>query len=1328
MRKEIILTHIPTQRWPAVRKLIAILALAGVYFCAGKLGLSWAHVHVSVSAVWPPSGLALAALLLWGWRLWPGVFLGAFLLNITTQGTVATTLGIAAGNTLEALAAAWAIDRFANGAKAFERARNILKFVLLGPILSTVVSATFGVTSLSLAGFAQWNRYGAIWLTWWLGDAVGDLIFTPLVVIWVTLPHPQWKPKRVAEAAGLLISLTAIGYLIFLRGIPSSPDYVVMLPLLWAAFRFGQRGAVTSALIMSGIALAGTLYGVGPYGYADPNESLLRLQSFMGTVAIAALVLAAASSEGRRAEQRLEVQESISRVLAESPGIKDAAARIVQVLCERAGWDMGAIWNVDRAADGLRCVEVWHLPHMLAPKFEAITKEFRFTRGVGLPGRVWGSGAATWITDVSLDGNFPRAPTAIEEGLHSAFGFPIKLGNEVLGVIECLSREVREPDDHFLQMVNDIGGQLGQFMERKRAEDALRAQRLRLRAVTDITPIRLTQCSRDLKYTFVNRAYAAMFDGTPDQIIGKSIVEIMGTEAFETIRPHVESVLQGQTVEYETEIPYPQAGRRFVRAVYMPDKDEQGEVRGWVASISDITERKQAEAEIAALNKQLATDLAAMTRLQQLSTQLVQTHEFGSLMGDILDVAVEIAGADMGNVQLFERATGALKIVAQRGFNAPFLEFFDTVDDAKSACGEAMQRGERVIVENVAASPIFAGTPAGEVMLAAGARAVQSTPLVSRSGRLVGMFSTHYCNSYHLTERQLALLDLLARQAADFIERTQTEDLLLHNEERLRAVVDTAVDGIVTINERGIIDTVNPAAERIFGYRAADMVGRNVRMLMPESYESAHASYIDNYLRTGVKKIIGIGREVEGKRKDGTIFPLDLAVSETRLGHRRIFIGIVRDITERRRAEELLRQASADLIKANEELERRVEERTADLEQAHANLLRTMADQKALEEQLRQAQKMESIGTLAGGIAHDFNNILNIIRGYATLMAQQPLAEDQVRESLKVIDQQIDRGASVVRQLLTVARKTETLLAPTPVNDIVLMLSELIKTFPKTIDVKLDLERRPALVLADQNKLSQALLNICLNARDAMPTGGRLTLRTQRIDGDGEEAGQSGSVCIAISDTGIGMTEEVRRRIFEPFFTTKGIGEGTGLGLAIVYGIVKEHNGSIEVASAAGGGTTFRINLPLHQSEREADAPARKPNSVAVDGRVNHRATVLVVEDEEPLVRLLKKLLPQKGYRVLAAMDGEEGLNLYGRHQAEIDIVLLDLGLPKITGLDVIPKLKEQNPRVSIVITTGYLEPELKAELFRAGVKDCIHKPYLVNEVVEKLGSVIEGY
>jgi len=204
------------------------------------------------------------------------------------------------------------------------------------------------------------------------------------------------------------------------------------------------------------------------------------------------------------------------------------------------------------------------------------------------------------------------------------------------------------------------------------------------------------------------------------------------------------------------------------------------------------------------------------------------------------------------------------------------------------------------------------------------------------------------------------------------------------------------------------------------------------------------------------------------------------------------------------------------------------------------------------------------------------------------------------------------------------------------------------------------------------------------------------------------------------------MSKDVRQRIFEPFFTTKGIGEGTGLGLAIVYGIVREHNGFIDVQSVAGQGTTFKLYLPILESEKISAIAVSPQPQITGQERPQRGGTVLVVEDEVSLVRLLTTLLPQAGYQVFTAMDGEQAIELYHLHKAEIDIVLLDLGLPKITGLDVIPRLKEGNPNVSIVVATGYLEPRMKDELMRAGVKDCINKPYVIKDVIERLGSVIE--
>ncbi len=292
------------------REVGLLAALAAVYFVAAMLGLRLAFVHASATPVWPNTGLALAAMLILGTRVWPAVLVGAFLANIATAGSVATSLGIAVGNTLEALVGAYLVTRFASGPRAFDRAGDVVRFALLAGIVSTTVSATVGVTSLALGGFARWTDYGPIWLTWWLGDAVGDLVVAPVVLLWYARPFVRWPRGRALEAAALLVGLGFVGLIVFGGLFPARvKDYpleFVCIPFfLWAAVRFRAREAATATLVLSAIAIRGTLLGFGPFVRDAPNESLLLLQAFMGVVSVMTLILAAAVSERKRVEAQL---------------------------------------------------------------------------------------------------------------------------------------------------------------------------------------------------------------------------------------------------------------------------------------------------------------------------------------------------------------------------------------------------------------------------------------------------------------------------------------------------------------------------------------------------------------------------------------------------------------------------------------------------------------------------------------------------------------------------------------------------------------------------------------------------------------------------------------------------------------------------------------------------------------------------------------------------------------------------------------------------------------------------------------------------------------
>ena len=421
------------------------------------------------------------------------------------------------------------------------------------------------------------------------------------------------------------------------------------------------------------------------------------------------------------------------------------------------------------------------------------------------------------------------------------------------------------------------------------------------------------------------------------------------------------------------------------------------------------------------------------------------------------------------------------------------------------------------------------------------------------------------------------------------------------------------------------------------------------------------------------------------------------------------------DIPDRKRAE-------AELQKSNAELEKRVLERTTEL-------LSTIAEREKLQEQLLQAQKLESIGTLAGGIAHDFNNILNIIQGHAFILRGHGAQAKEISESLAVIDETIQRGTALAQQLLTLGRKTEVKFEAVDVNRLIEGLIELIKqTFAKTIELSLDLAPHLPLIMVDGNQFGQALLNLAVNARDAMPKGGRLIFRTSAVDGASlrhlGEVSAERYVCIEVADTGVGMDERVQQRIFEPFFTTKEIGRGTGLGLSVVHGIMKNHSGLINVESKPMSGTSFRLYFPIPLSEKSTRGPVATRDTEIMTAS-NGKATVLLVEDEEHMLYLLEKILSKHGYKVLKASDGETAIKTYERHKETIDIVLLDVGLPKLAGRDVLIKVKSENPDAKIVVASGYLEPELKSEIDRTGVKYFLQKPYVPNEVIKIFQSVM---
>ena len=396
----------------------------------------------------------------------------------------------------------------------------------------------------------------------------------------------------------------------------------------------------------------------------------------------------------------------------------------------------------------------------------------------------------------------------------------------------------------------------------------------------------------------------------------------------------------------------------------------------------------------------------------------------------------------------------------------------------------------------------------------------------------------------------------------------------------------------------------------------------------------------------------------------------------------------------------------------------------------YLSLREDITERMNLEEQLRQAQKMDSLGTLAGGIAHDFNNMLAIIHGYAEAAILRQTGDDRIKTYLREIHTAAQRATGLVRQILTFSRKTEIKTAPVDLNSLVRELTSLLaQTFPRTVTLHYDLDPKLVHFQGDGNQLQQVVLNLCVNARDAMPDGGSLTITTEivplaavpreKLPRGVDPVAQW--VCLQVTDTGFGMSPEVRARIFEPFFTTRADHGGNGLGLSVVYGIIQSHHGCLDVTSQPGKGSTFIVYLPIVAGEV---APAQSLKSPR--GLSRGSESVLIVDDEESLRSLLTLILQQSGYRVSAVADGQEAIDFLSDLTHEVDAVLLDLNMPRRSGMEVFKAIHHIRPAIKFVIVSGNIVADVKAELMSLGQTEFLHKPYRLDEVGTRLRSALQ--
>lgn len=667
-----------------------------------------------------------------------------------------------------------------------------------------------------------------------------------------------------------------------------------------------------------------------------------------------------------------------------------------------------------------------------------------------------------------------------------------------------------------------------------------------------------------------------------------------------------------------------------------------------------------------------------------------------------------------------------------------------------------------------------------------------------------------------------------------------SRNLLENSESLFQGLLESAPDAILIVGREGRIVLANSQTEVMFGYTREELLGQTIELLMPERFRHSHVAHREGYISDPRTRPMGTGLSLAGRRRDGSEFPVEISLSPRETADGLLVTAIIRDITKRKQVEEELR-------KAHDELEVKVEERTAELREANqalqseiaehrraqerlreqaallnhaqdAIMVRDLAgrilfwnrraeriygwtaeeamgkdirdllyakgssqyeqayreviergewmgelrqttregkeivvegrwtvvkndsegpssilaintditDRKKLEAQFLRAQRMESIGTLAGGIAHDINNVLAPIL-MSVQMLQRKIDDESSLRMLSMLQKNAERGANMVRQLLEFARGVEgerMILQPRHlIKEIIKILRE---TLPKSIEVEFLLPEDLWPITGDATQVHQVLMNLCVNARDAMPHGGTITIRAEnaRIDQNYAEmnldakAGQY--VAITVLDNGIGIPAHIIDKVFEPFFTTKEQGKGTGLGLSTVLAIIKSHGGFVNVYSEQGRGTQFRVYLPA------ADSPyLSHTREAAPELPLGHGEMVLVVDDEEAIREITRGTLESFGYKVMTAGDGTEAVALYAQNRDDVKLVLTDMVMPFMDGPSTIRALKKINPQIKIIASSGLTESGKANELLKLGVHTFLQKPYTAEKLLTAIAELI---
>ncbi len=965
-------------------------------------------------------------------------------------------------------------------------------------------------------------------------------------------------------------------------------------------------------------------------------------------------------------EEKIILLQEITQAIAESNDFHSAIEITLKKVCESTGWACGESWISSCDEKYLERSDVWYCNIEGIKGFEDESNNYKFPIGVGLPGIVWSSKKPEWMDDITLDDNFPRRHLAIKAGLESAMAIPILVNDKVIVVMVFLTSEIKKEDEKMISLVSTIASQLGTLFQKKQMESLLRESETTHKNIMESVPVGIAVTTPEGNAIEANTAIVKMLGyESKEEILSVPVIKHYHNPYD---RERLIRILQeeGFVRDYEVQLIRRDGTIIWCNLNAVAEKGKTG--AKFIFSVNDITKDIQREEEI--------------YLLQKMTQAIAESEDFNSA----LEVALKkicistgwgcgeawIPSADgthlehrawycnnVEGMKKFEEESGKFRF--PKGIGLPGFAWFSKKPEWRT---------------DVTFDDNF---PRKQFAIEAGLKSAVAIPILA-SNEVIAIMVFLTTEIKRDAERMISLISTIASQLGNLFQKKKTENQLQESEAKLKNIMESVPIGISVSTSEGKVLELNQACLKIFGYNSKE------EMLKIPVVNHYHNPYDRERLIKLLKKN-GVVRdfEVQLNRRDGSLFWCNMNAVMQELNNEKRFIVSFDDITESKRHEEYIRHK----------------------------------------------QKLEAVGQLSGGIAHHFNNILAGIIGFAGILKMKMGKDDPLRVNVDYIHEAADKTAELIKGLLAFSRKHEVInLKQVKLNDIMNYTENIIsKIIREDIKLNINIPDTDLTIMADVFQMEEALINLVTNSQDAMPDGGVLTIEVSPVMIENEIISTTGYIeagryaLITIADTGVGIDENIQKKIFEPFFTTKEVGKGTGLGLAMVYGIIKQHNGYIDLCSKLNKGTAFKIYLPLMEPMIESKVEALKPTEPTIS--MAGSETILMAEDDAILRKATKIVLESFGYKVMEAKDGRDALDKFIYNKDKIKLVILDMIMPEKDGKEVCDEIMNISPDTRVLFVSGYAVDAIQMDITEKGL-DYISKPFTNIDLLKKVREILD--